>query len=101
MTDGCPTDHDGNPTDDWKRLVPKLRQAEEDRRLVFFAMQTPGIDPAGEEALQALAPQRVFTLTNFDKDAVFALFSASVTSASEPDFEKYINDVRQIVAPYS
>ncbi|MBL7258043.1 vWA domain-containing protein [Paractinoplanes lichenicola] len=71
ITDGEPTDFEGNPTDEWRRLAVRLQQSRETGRLMLFAFGVPGVkddvmrELAGEEGyfrLQDLDLKRVLDL---------------------------------------
>ena len=59
LTDGSPTDDEGNLGADLDPLAQQLRAAEDDNRCLFFAV---GVGAADEAALRRLAPTSTFML---------------------------------------
>ena len=82
ITDGHPTDAQGNPSDEWHRLVPELRAAEEHNRLLFFAL---GITAADEAVLRSLAPEAHYKTKDIQFRQLLRLVSTSSGSALRGD----------------
>jgi uncharacterized protein YegL len=82
ITDGHPTDAQGNPSDEWQRLVPSLREAEERNRLLFFAL---GITGADEAVLRGLAPEAHYKTKDIQFRQLLRLVSTSSGSALRGD----------------
>jgi|tagenome__1003787_1003787.scaffolds.fasta_scaffold20772045_2 uncharacterized protein YegL len=81
ISDGLPTDSAGNLSDDWQVLPPKLREREEQKRFLFFAVAAHGIDRKGEAVLTALAPESHYRMEgDFNFRTVLATVSASAES---------------------
>jgi uncharacterized protein YegL len=75
VTDGVPTDPNGQRTDRWRDLAPVLRQHETGKHLLFFAMGVRGADRA---VLQGLAPQSHYMLDNLNFTEVLQMVSTSI-----------------------
>jgi len=81
-SDGVPTDDQGQPTDAWRELVPKLSHSE--RKFRLYALYPHGIPPEGKAALDQLA-SAAWPLEQFAYKDVLPLLSASVeTAGSDP-----------------
>ncbi len=81
-SDGVPTDADGEPTESWRDLIPKLSRSE--RKFRLYALYPPGIQPEGQAALEQLTSY-AWPLEQFAFDDVLPLLSASMSSAgSDP-----------------
>jgi uncharacterized protein YegL len=82
VSDGCPTDRTGVPTDNWRHLPAVIRKAEEERRFVFFTVSPGDIDAAGDAVLKELAPDAHLRLEGFEFSRMLKLVSASAESAA-------------------
>jgi uncharacterized protein YegL len=82
ITDGQPTDAQGNPSDDWRQLIPELRAAEERNRLLFFAL---GIAAADEAVLRGLAPDAYYKTQDIQFRQLLRLVSTSSGSTLRGD----------------
>jgi uncharacterized protein YegL len=82
ITDGQPTDAQGNPSEDWRRLVPELRAAEERNRLLFFAL---GVTAADETVLRGLAPDAYYKTKDIQFRQLLRLVSTSSGSTLRGD----------------
>jgi uncharacterized protein YegL len=78
ITDGVPTDLQGNRTDRWRDVAAMLRQHEAGKHLLFFAL---GVRGADQEVLRGLAPQSWYLLGDTDFSKVLRLVSTSIGSA--------------------
>jgi uncharacterized protein YegL len=74
LTDGEPTDALGDPSDDWRAIVPRLRHAEEADEALFFAVGLPG---ARMEVLTELAPNSTFGSADLSFASALALITMS------------------------
>jgi uncharacterized protein YegL len=64
ITDGEPTDLEGNPTDEWRPLARRLEQRRASGRLQLFAFGVPGVD---DDVMRALATESgYFSLAELD-----------------------------------
>jgi uncharacterized protein YegL len=82
ITDGRPTDAQGHPSEDWRRLVPEIRAAEERNRLLFFAL---GVTAADEAVLRGLAPEAYYKTRDIQFRQLLRLVSTSSGSALRGD----------------
>jgi uncharacterized protein YegL len=90
VSDGAPTDFEGNPSDDWRRLARRLAQARKTRRTQVFAFGVPGVD---DEIMRALAgDDAYFKLSELDLKKLLDL--VLIATAEQSDFE----DVRRLFA---
>lgn len=90
VSDGAPTDFEGNPSDDWRPLARRLAQSRRNRRTQLFAFGVPGVD---DEIMRALATDDgYFKLTDFDLKKLLDL--VLVATAEQADFA----DVRRLFA---
>jgi uncharacterized protein YegL len=82
VTDGYPTDASGNLSDDYRSLLPALREREQLKQLLFYAI---GVDNANERILTELAPARGqhYKLAGLDFASVIQLVSTSVQEATK------------------
>jgi uncharacterized protein YegL len=80
ITDGVPTDDQGQLTDRWRDLAPVLRAQERDRHLAIFALGVRGHD---ENVLRGLAPESSYHLDGLDFGQVMRLMSTSIGSARD------------------
>jgi uncharacterized protein YegL len=88
--DGEPTDFEGNPTEDWRRLAKRLERARKQLRTRLFAFGVPGVD---DDVMRALATDSgYFRLADFDLKKLLDL--VLVATAEQTDFE----DVRKLFA---
>lgn len=64
LTDGAPSDEQGQPCQLWRNLAPELHRQEQEQGLMFFAF---GVRGADAEVLRALAPDKHYQAegTNF------------------------------------
>ncbi len=80
---------DGSPTDNWQNAAQRVRQAETDKKLMFFAV---GVQGANMQTLSQIAhPQRPPLLLNgLDFKSMFLWLSASLqqVSRSKPGGEQ-------------
>ncbi len=84
VSDGAPTDGEGNPTDDWQRLARRLEQWRATRRMRLFAFGVPGVD---DEVMRALAtPSGYFPLADLDLRRLLDLIL--VATSDHVDFER-------------
>jgi uncharacterized protein YegL len=81
MTDGAPTDQNGNllPDSEWKVLGDQIARLEASKKLAFFVA---GVTGANVPCLKALAPQGYWMLADGDFSGFLRLVSAS---AAEDD----------------
>jgi uncharacterized protein YegL len=64
VSDGAPTDFEGNSTDDWQALARRLAQRRASGRLQLFAFGVPGVD---DDVMRALATEAgYFPLAELD-----------------------------------
>jgi uncharacterized protein YegL len=90
VSDGAPTDFEGNPSDDWRQLARRLAHSRKVRRSQLFAFGVPGVD---DEIMRELATDDgYFKLTEFDLKKLLDL--VLVATAEQADFD----DVRRIFA---
>jgi uncharacterized protein YegL len=90
VSDGAPTDFEGNPTDDWRPLARRLTQARKTRRTQVFAFGVPGVD---DEIMRELAgDDGYFKLSELDLKKLLDL--VLVATAEQTDFD----DVRRLFA---
>jgi len=84
VTDGQPTDADGQFSTDYRSLMPVIRERERLKQLLFYAI---GVDRANESVLQELAPKegQHHKLAGLDFARVIMLVSASVEVAARRD----------------
>jgi uncharacterized protein YegL len=82
VTDGYPTDTSGSLSDDYRSLLPALRERERLKQLLFYAI---GVDGANERILMELAPTpgQHHKLAGLDFASVIQLVSTSVEKATE------------------
>jgi uncharacterized protein YegL len=81
ISDGAPTDAEGNPTDEWRRLAQRLEQWRAGGRAELFAFGVPGVD---DEVMRALAgAEHYFRLDELDVHKLLALILIA-TSPYEP-----------------
>lgn len=97
MSDGLPTDDDGNRSTTWHELVPELRAAERARRLLFFALGVAGADV---EMLRALAPNAYYKADGISFGRLFKLVSASLDSMTRGgrDDPQRFKQIRELLA---
>jgi uncharacterized protein YegL len=95
LTDGTPTGPGGLPTDRWADLVPRLRELELSRQLLFFAL---GVRGAQERVLRGLAPRSTYKVddANFGELLKVALQSIERNQAqtNAPAETLYDNSLR-------
>jgi uncharacterized protein YegL len=90
VSDGAPTDFEGNPSDNWRPLARRLAAARKTRRIQLFAFGVPGVD---DEIMRALAgDEAYFKLSELDLKKLLDL--VLVATAEQTDFE----DVRRLFA---
>lgn len=78
ISDGAPTDAEGNRSRDWRSIIPTLREGEAERRFLFFAI---GVGAgANEEVLRGLAPASTYL---YDQGAPFIQLLKLVSTSSE------------------
>lgn len=98
MTDGLPTDTQGQLTDTWQRLVPVLASEQEKRHFRLYAIGVGGITPQGLDVLRALAPAFHAQLQGFPFRELLAMMSASANAeqkgAGDEVFEKIFHQFR-------
>jgi len=89
VTDGLPTDDQGNHSQDWKRLPPVLDQAQQAKKFRFFAVGVGAMDQMGKGVLSGLSPRDNFTLGGFPFHELLPLLSASIeqTASGNEDFD--------------
>jgi uncharacterized protein YegL len=90
VSDGVPTDNQGRPSEDWRRLPAIIAAEERAKRFVFFSVSVGGISPEGDEVLTALAPSSHLRLQGFEFAIVLQLVSASAESAAHGDLPEAI-----------
>ncbi|MFC4501670.1 MULTISPECIES: vWA domain-containing protein [Streptomyces] len=88
ITDGQPTDSQGQPTDDWRRIVPLLADQQQKKKFRLFAIGVGGITPRGEEVLRAIAPKYYARLQGFPFRQVLQMMSASAGAQDKGDGEE-------------
>lgn len=97
---------DGAPTDNWQLAAQKLREAEESRRLLFFAV---GVEGADFNTLKQIAPPNrpPVQLNGLDFRSLFVWLSSSMKRIScgseyqllfKPDKGEYINETTFITS---
>ncbi len=88
VTDGLPTDDQGEYSQDWKRLPPVLEQAQQAKKFRFFAVGVGAMDNTGKAVLSGLSPDDNFTLGGFPFHELLPLLSASIeqTASGNEDF---------------
>lgn len=92
VSDGAPTDFEGNPTDDWRPLARRLAQSRKTRRTRLFAFGVPGVD---DEIMQELAgDDGYFKLAEFDLKKLLDL--VLVATNEQADFA----EVRKLFEDY-
>lgn len=79
ITDGVPTDERGYRSDRWRDFAPVIRQHEDGKHLLFFAL---GVDGAERQVLAGLAPSSWQFLAGLNFAQVLSLVSSSIESAS-------------------
>ena len=85
LSDGIPTDANGEYDDSWRGLIPKLSRSE--RKFRLYALYPPGIPPEGKAALEQLTSY-AWPLEHFAFDDVLPLLSASMSaSSSDPSIQ--------------
>lgn len=90
VSDGAPTDFEGNPSDDWRPLAQRLARSRKTRRTQLFAFGVPGVD---DEIMRELATDDgYFKLADFDLKKLLDL--VLVATAEQTDFD----DVRRLFA---
>jgi len=90
VSDGAPTDFEGNPSEQWRRLAQRLAQGRKTRSTQLFAFGVPGVD---DEIMRALATDDgYFKLADFDLKKLLDL--VLVATAEQTDFA----DVRRLFA---
>lgn len=98
MTDGLPTDTQGQLSDSWQRLVPVLAAEQEKRHFRLYAIGVGGITPQGLDVLRALAPTFHAKLAGFPFRQLLAMMSASANAeqkgAGDEVFEKLFHQFR-------
>jgi uncharacterized protein YegL len=82
VSDGRPTDSSGEPSEDWRRLLPLIRDAEAKRRFALFTISAGDIDAVGDAVLREMAPGSHLRLNGFDFARALSLVSASAGSAA-------------------
>jgi uncharacterized protein YegL len=89
VTDGLPTDAQGQYSQDWKRLPPVLDQAQEAKKFRFFAVGVGSMDDTGKAVLSGLSPNDNFTLGGFPFHELLPMLSASIeqTASGNEDFD--------------
>jgi uncharacterized protein YegL len=96
ITDGVPTDANGQATDRWRDLAPVLRSHEAGNHLLFFALGVRGHD---ENVLRGLAPESSYHLDGVDFAQVMRLMSASIVqlrdASRNTDANTFYRGVRQ------
>jgi uncharacterized protein YegL len=93
VSDGCPTDHLGHPTDDWRHLPGVISKAEDERKFVFFSVSAGDIDAAGDRVLQEIAPEAHVRLEGFEFSRMVKLVSRSVDEAAQGHGTKAIKRI--------
>lgn len=78
VTDGAPTDDEGNDCRRWRSLEPELRRLEREQALLFFAF---GVTGADMEVLSALAPESTYSIEGTDFGALLRRVSRSIRRA--------------------
>lgn len=79
ITDGVPTDANGNRSDQWRSLAPVIRSQEAGKHLLFFALGVAGADI---DMLQGLAPKSSRYLAQLEFSQVLLLVSASTETGA-------------------
>jgi uncharacterized protein YegL len=88
VSDGAPTDFEGNLSDEWRPLARRLTLARRTRRIQLFAFGVPGVD---DEVMRELAgDDAYFKLSELDLRKLLDL--VLVATAEQTDFE----DVRRL-----
>jgi uncharacterized protein YegL len=83
ISDGLPTDREGQLSHDWKALPPRLRDEERENHFLFFTVSAGDIDPAGDAILDALAPKAHVRLDTLEFKTALSLVSASADKAQK------------------
>jgi uncharacterized protein YegL len=79
LTDGAPTDEQGNRSERWRDLAPVIRQHEAGKHLLFFAI---GVSGADQDVLRGLAPESNFQVDGVQFGQVLRLVSSSIDSVA-------------------
>ncbi|WP_280238749.1 vWA domain-containing protein [Nocardia abscessus] len=79
ITDGVPTDSAGHRTERWRDLAPAIRQQENGKHLLFFALGVAGAD---QEVLAGLAPNSWRYLADVSFTEILRFVSSSIESAA-------------------
>ena len=91
ISDGSPTDFEGNPTDEWQRLAQRLDQWRRGERVQLFAFGVPGVD---DDIMRALATaEGYFRLDQLDVAKLLQLILVATTAEGEPyrDVRRYLD----------
>jgi uncharacterized protein YegL len=84
ISDGAPTDFEGNVTDEWRQLAERLEQWRVGGRLQLFAFGVPGVD---DQVMRALATEEYyFRLDELDVKKLLDLIL--VATSEHLPFEK-------------
>jgi uncharacterized protein YegL len=97
LTDGEPTDADGNPSDDWRTVLPRLRDMEQRNRVLFFAVGLPG---ARTDVLAELAPKAHYDFREVsfaDALALITLTSGELAKADGGTAQQRYELVRELI----
>lgn len=94
LTDGEPTDAEGEPTPDCEPVARRLRTAEQGNRALFVAGALEGADRA---MLDRIAPGAVHDLRRFDVSHVLRLVCVSsgpqIRAGGAEDFHRRLQDI--------
>jgi uncharacterized protein YegL len=85
VTDGAPTDDDGNDCRRWRSLVPELRRLERELALLFFAF---GVTGADMDVLRALAPASTYNVEGTDFGKLLRRVSGSIKRVMRTNAEE-------------
>jgi uncharacterized protein YegL len=80
ISDGFPTDAKGELSKTWHEIVPEIREAEERKHLLFFAL---GVANADEDVLRQLAPNGYYKADGLQFRRVLRMVSASSGSVGK------------------
>ncbi|BCJ74587.1 hypothetical protein CS0771_41310 [Catellatospora sp. IY07-71] len=96
VTDGLPTDDQGNLSADWREVAAELRRQESGKHLHIFSF---GVADADAAVLQGLAPKSTYQIDDVDFSAVLQLMSISLelarSASNDGDADELYESVRK------